>query len=305
MDRFSELRAFVSVMEAGGFSAAARELGRSRSAVNRLVIALEERLSVQLLNRTTRSVSPTGAGRSLYERARRILEDLEEMEGEVGAARTSATGRLRLSAPQSLGELDFPALIAAFMTAHPQVEIDVSFDSRLVDPVAEGFDVTIRIAQPDEETTLVDHRILELRYLLCAAPFYLDGRPSPRTAQDLRGHAVLHQRLGASADRWKLLGPAGPVETAVTPVLASNTLDMLLAAARAGLGIALMPEYAVRGDLADGRLRRVLPDHEAPPRMLQVVHPPARHHSARVTLFVDFVAEWCGVGRADPVGAPV
>lgn len=294
MDKFSQLQALVSVIDAGGFSAAAREMGQSRSSVNRVVIALEERLGVQLLNRTTRSVSPTSMGLALYERTRRLLDDLAEIEDAVSSARTEPVGKLRISAPQSLGELDFSELVTGFMNAHPQVEIEIIFDTRIIDPVAEGFDLAIRIAEPDEETTLVDHRILELQYLLCAAPEYLRARGTPKAADDLRVHAVLYQRQGAHVPAWTLHGPQGPVTIPVQPVLASNTLDILLTGARQGLGIAIMPEYAVRSDLRSGRLVPVLPEHRLPSRMLQVIYPPARHLSAGVRLFTDFVETWCG-----------
>lgn len=294
MDRFSELQAFVAVIDAGGFSAAAREMGQSRSSVNRVVIALEERLGVQLLNRTTRSVSPTSTGQALYERARRLLDDLNEIEGAVSSARTDPVGKLRITAPQSLGNLDFSDLVTGFMEMHPGVEIEIIFDTRFVDPVAEGFDLAIRIAEPDEETTLVDQRVLELQYLLCAAPEYLEARGTPREADDLRNHAVLYQRLEARAPTWTLHGPNGPMTVPVRPVLRSNTLDILLTGARRGLGIAIMPEYAVRSDLAGRRLTHVLPDHTLPRRMLQVIYPPARHLSAGVRLFTDFVEAWCG-----------
>ncbi|MEM6438717.1 MAG: LysR family transcriptional regulator [Pseudomonadota bacterium] len=296
MDRFSELKAFVSVVDAGGFSAAARDMGRSRSAVNRLVIALETRLSVQLLNRTTRSVSATSTGLALYERARRVLDDLQEIERLVGSAATNPAGKLRISAPQSLGDMDFPALIAGFMAECPQVEMDVVFDARLVDPVAEGFDLALRIAEPDEETMLVDHRVLELRYILCAAPAYLDSAAPLERPEDLARHAALYHRADGRRPAWSLSGPEGPVRAPVRPVLASNTLDVLRSAACAGLGVAMLPEYAVRSNLESNRLRPVLRDFSPPSRMLQIVYPATRHLSARVALFVGFVTRWCGGG---------
>ena len=293
MDRFAELRAFAAVIEAGGFSAAARDLGQSRSSVNRLVIALEARLGTQLLNRTTRSVSPTSTGRAVYDRARQLLEDLADMEQAVGASRTDAVGRLRINAPLSFGDLDFSQLVASFLNQHPRLEIDLHLESRLVDPVAEGYDIVIRIAQPDEETTLVDHRILRLDYLLCAAPQYLAAHGVPETAQDLRGHAALTMRSASAAPTWTLTGPEGPVSVRVAPVLTANTLETLLTAACAGLGIAILPEYGVRSDLEAGRLCPVLGDHSLSPRMLQVIYPPARHLSAKVRLFTEFVETWC------------
>ena len=294
MDRFSELRAFAAVIEAGGFSAAARETGQSRSAVNRLVMALEERLGVQLLHRTTRSVSANSSGRALYERARQLLDDLDEMERSVSSARTEPVGKLRINAPLSFGDLDFSDLVARFLKQYPTVEIDISFESRFVDPVAEGYDLVIRIAEPDEETALVDHRILPLTYLLCASPNYLSERGTPETADDLRRHAILFQRRSSEMPAWTLDCPSGRVSVDLHPVLTSNTLDALLTAACAGLGIAVMPEYAVRSELDAGRLHPVLTDHALPPRMLQVIYPPARHLSAKVRLFTDFVHDWCG-----------
>ncbi|MEL7464640.1 MAG: LysR family transcriptional regulator [Pseudomonadota bacterium] len=296
MDRFAELRAFTAVVEAGGFSAAGRALGQSRSSINRLVIGLEERLDAQLLSRTTRSVSPTSTGRAIYDKAKRLLEDLDEMEAAAGAVATEAAGRLRISAPQSLGALDFPAMITDFMQRHPRVEIDATFDSRLVDPVAEGFDIAVRIAAPDETTTLVDHRVLTLNYLLCAAPAYLAANGTPASASDLTAHATLFQSSGAGAREWRFATTQGEKRVRLTPVLTSNTLDMILHAAIGGRGVAQLPEYAVRSDLCDGRLVRVLRDLRPPPRMLQVIYPPARHLSARVRLFVDHIEALCSEG---------
>ncbi|MEM6623218.1 MAG: LysR family transcriptional regulator [Pseudomonadota bacterium] len=293
MDRFSELNAFIQVIEAGGFSAAARQMGQSRSSVNRLVIALEGRLGVQLLNRTTRSVSATSTGQALYARARQILDDLDEMEREVTEARTQAVGKLRINAPLSFGDLDFSALVTGFMQAHPGVEIELDLEARLVDPIAEGYDIVIRSAPPDEQTMLVDHRILTLDYLICASPGYLADRGAPTVARDLADHAVLHHNQPGTGPVWRLHGPQGAVSVNVQPVLVANTLETLLAGACAGLGIAIMPEYAVRSDIASGRLVPVLTDHALPQRMLQVIYPPARHLSAKVRLFVDFVEAWC------------
>jgi len=293
MDRFAELRAFLAVVEAGGFSAAARAMGQSRSGMNRLVIALEERLGVQLLHRSTRSVSANSTGRALYAKARQLLDDLDEIEQSVVSTRSEAAGKLRISTPPSLGDLDFSALICAFMARHPRVEVDVSFETRFVDLIAEGYDVVVRIAEPDAETTLVDHRVLRLDYLLCASADYLERRGAPASVGDLAGHAALAQRQGGAVPGWSLSGPDGAARVPLVPVLTANDLDVLLTAARAGLGIAVMPEFAVRSDLVAGRLRRVLPGHSLAPRMLQVVYPPARHLSAKVRLFTDFVEGWC------------
>lgn len=294
MDRFAELRAFRTVIEAGGFSAAARETGQSRSSVNRLVIAMEERLGVQLLNRTTRRVSPTSTGQALYERARQVLDDLDEMESAVASAGTRPTGLLRINAPLSFGDINFSEIVAAFMARYPEVDVDLTLEGRQVDPVAEGYDVVIRIAEPDEETTLVDHRIRAFDYLVCAAPAYLERAGTPTHPDDLRRHALLHLNFGGRSPAWTFTGPDGIVTVPVRPRLGANNLEPLLAAACAALGIAIMPGFAIRSELEAGNLVPVLPDWKLPARMLQVIYPPARHLSAKVRLFTDFIEECYG-----------
>ena len=304
MDRFSELQAFAAVVEANGFSAAARATGQSRSAVNRMVIGLEARLGVQLLNRTTRKVSPTSTGQALYERARQILDDLHEMEGAIASARTEPIGKLRMNAPLPFGDLDFSAIVTAFMVQYPMVQVDLTLESRIVDPVAEGFDLVVRIAEPDEETTLVDHRILTLDYIICAAPAYLAAHGAPQHPRQLSQHDILHLRNVDGRRVWVFTGPGGDVAVGFTPLLTANTLDPLLSAAKAGLGIALLPRYAIGSDLATGDLVPLLPDFSLPARMLQVIYPPARHLSAKVRLFTDFMEHWCDK-HGKPGGGPV
>ena len=293
MDKFAELRAFTAVVDAGGFSSAARELDQSRSAVNRLVLALEERLGVQLLHRTTRAVSTTSHGKAFYERARQLLDDLDEAEQAVSLARTDPVGMLRVSVPLSFGDLDFSDLIARFLKRYPLVAVDVSFDSRFVDPVAEGFDVVLRVSLPDEKTTLVDHRVAALDYVLCASPDYLAARAAPKRPVELGGHQILFHRQSGQSMSWILHGPGGIETVTILPRLSANNLEALLVASRAGLGIAIMPEYAIRSDLVTGRLQRVLPTYQLAQRTLQVIYPPARHLSAKVRYFTEFVEEWC------------
>ncbi|MEQ8824866.1 MAG: LysR substrate-binding domain-containing protein [Filomicrobium sp.] len=293
MDRFLELRAFVAVTEACGFSAAARETGNSRSALNRLVLALEERLGVQLLNRSTRQISPTSAGRAFYERARQILDDLDEAETAVSAIHEEAIGRLRISAPLSYGQMDFSEIVTQFMMRHPRVEVDLQLETRFVDPVAEGFDLIVRIGEPDEETTLVDHRIITLDYATCAAPSYLEKAGTPQHPHDLKEHKLLVYVGGSRSKVWPYTGPEGEVHIAVDGVLNSNNMEPLGEAALAGLGIATLPVYAVRDHFDTGALVKVMTDYKLPPRMLQVIYPPTRHLSAKVRLFTEFIDEHC------------
>ncbi|MEL6979590.1 MAG: LysR substrate-binding domain-containing protein, partial [Pseudomonadota bacterium] len=237
MDKFAELKAFAAVVETGGFSAAARALAQSRSTTNRLVIALEERLRVQLLNRSTRQLSITSEGEGFYERARRILDDLEEAETCVTEASDQAMGRMRVSAPLTFGGLNISADVTAFMRRHPHLEVELNLETRMVDPVAEGYDIVVRVAEPDEETTLVDHRIASFRYIACAAPAYLARAGEPTRPEELRDHALLQHRRTGEKGGWSFQGPDGPVTAPLRPVLCSNNLDPLRDAALAGLGV--------------------------------------------------------------------
>ncbi|MEM9196544.1 MAG: LysR family transcriptional regulator [Pseudomonadota bacterium] len=299
MDRFAELQAFVAVVEAGGFSSAARALGQSRSSVNRLVIGLETRLGVQLLHRTTRSVVPNATGQALYERARRLVDDVDEVEQAVGPSPRAPAGILRLGAPLPFGDLDFSRLVTAFMARHPSVQLEVQFENRRVDPGAEGHDLLIRIAapdtpnEPDEPTRLIHRRILPLEHILCAAPSYLVRCGRPHSLAALADHAALFLQRDAARPGWQMAGPDGPVAVPIRPVLVANTFETLLTAVRAGLGIAVLPAVAVRTDLAAGRLVALMEEHRLPACELQLVYPSSRHLSARVRVFVEFVEAWC------------
>ncbi|MEM1382328.1 MAG: LysR family transcriptional regulator [Pseudomonadota bacterium] len=292
MDRFAEIRAFEAVARLSGFAAAAREAGQSRSTVNRLVMSLEERLGVQLLNRTTRVVSTTSSGQAFYERVRKVLDDLDEAEVCVTEVHDEAVGRMRVSAPLPFGEFNVSPLIAEFMCRHPAVSVELNLDVRLVDPVAEGYDLVIRIAEPDEETTLVDHRILALDYIVCASPRYLAARETPQHPADLKAHALLYFASGTSPRYWQFSGPEGPVRFMMGEALIqSNNMEVLRSAVLAGLGVVVLPGYAIRSALREGQLIRILPDYALPERMLQVIYPPSRHLSAKVRLLTDFLIE--------------
>lgn len=291
MDRFAEIRAFVAVADASGFAAAARETGHSRSAVNRLVISLEERLGVQLLNRSTRQVSMTSAGKAFYERARQILDDLEEAEAAVSSIHEEAIGLLRIGAPLTFGRLNLSKVVADFMVQHPRVEVELNLETRWVDVVAEGYDLVVRVSEPDEDTCLVDHRILPIEYFACAAPSYLERAGTPEHPLELKEHALLCYNTIARTRYWHFIGPEGAINVPANSILQSNNLEPLLDAALAGLGITVLPAFSIDEHLQRGELTRILPGYELPKRMLQVIYPPARHLSAKVRLFTDFLSE--------------
>jgi DNA-binding transcriptional LysR family regulator len=296
MDKFAALKAYATVVEKGGFAAAARELGRSRSAINRLVIALETGLGAQLLNRTTRSVSPTAQGAAFYERTQAILATLAEAESDLAKTRREVTGLLRINAPMSFGTLCVGPIVAEFMALHPKLRVELHLNDRIVDIVEEGFDLAIRITQPREDTTLVDFRLCEIDGVICAAPAYVAAYGAPNHPRELRTRHCLHYGNLPTGDLWRLLNTDGTsIGVHVNAVLWSNNGQALRDAAVRGLGIALMPRFIADAELEAGRLVTVLDDFRVPTAVLAVVYPPTRFLTAKIRLFTDFLIE-----RFDP-----
>ena len=291
MDRLDSLEAFVSVIEQEGFAAAGRQLGLSRSQVSRLVAQLEDQLNVQLLHRTTRKVSPTSVGKAFYERTKAVLDDLEEAAATAAAHQDQAVGKIRINTPVSIPGVDFSEAIVEFMCQHSRVEVELTMEARMVDPVADGYDLVVRVAEPDEETELVDHRILSLEYGMYASAQYVDRHGTPGVPEDLKDHQTLGYGLGRQAGEWKMTGPSGDVSIRVSPRLTSNHRETLFAGVRNHLGIAIMPEFSMSSVLESGEVIRVLPDYHCSHMMLQVIYPPARHLSAKVRLLTDFLVE--------------
>ncbi len=294
MDRFSALQALVSVVEAEGFAAAARRLGKSRSSVNRLVIDLEDQLGTQLLNRTTRHVAPTANGLAFYQRAKAILSSLDEAERAMSDAQEHATGQLRINAPMSFGTLYLGPALSDFMLLHPDVRVELTLNDRIVDIIEEGYDLTVRIAEPEEEATFVDFRLCAIQRLLCASPDYVGKNGAPATPTELRGHACLNYGMQATDNRWRLLGPDGPVTVRLDSVLCSNNGEVLRDGAVKGLGIALLPGFIAGPELQAGRLVTVMEQYQASELTLSVIYPPSRHLSAKVRLLTDFLTDRFG-----------
>ena len=293
MDKLGSIKAFTKVVEHGNFSEAGRELRLSRSAVSKYVIELERELGVQLLNRTTRSVSPTDNGRAYYQRCLAILADLEEADMAVTQAQVEPRGLLRVNAPMSFGTLHLGKAVADFMSRFPELVIQIVLGDHFVDPVQEGFDVTLRIADL-ASSSLIARRIVPARRVLCAAPAYLAGRGAPRHPNDLRSHACLTYDHLATGTQWKLSGADGDHWIQVDWNLCANNGEVLRDAAVAGHGIALLPTFLVGPDLQSGRLVSVLDGYAAPDLTLYAIYPPTRHLSVKVRLFIDFLVERFG-----------
>lgn len=294
MDKFAALNAFATVVEEEGFAPAARRMGTTRSAVNRMVIALEDDWGVQLLNRTTRRVAPTASGKALYERARRLLDDLAETEAGVQESQSEPIGDLRLNAPMSFGTMHLSPAIADFMALHPNIRVSLTLNDRMVDIIDEGYDLTIRIAEPQEDADMVDHRIVAIKRVLCASPDYIAAEGAPLHPQDLKTMSCLHYGNLPSGNSWRLDGPDGPTTVRVTGPMCTNNGEVVRDAAVRGLGIALLPTFIVGQELQAGRLVTILPDYPPSTLTLCAIYPPSRHLSTKIRLFTDFLIERFG-----------
>jgi DNA-binding transcriptional LysR family regulator len=288
MDRLAAMEAFVRVVERGGFTAAAEDLRLSRAMVSKHVQDLEEHLGARLLNRTTRKVSLTEAGRVYYERSTQLLADLAETEGAVGELQAKPRGRLRVNAPVSFGALHLGAAVADYMAAHPEVTVELTLNDRVVDLVEEGYDLAVRIARL-ADSSLIARRLAPCRMVVCASPDYLERTGRPRTPEDLPGHNCLGYSYGQARDEWRFDGPDGPAAVRVRGGFQANNGDVLRAAALRGAGLVLLPSFIVGTDLVSGGLVPVLPGYRVPELAIHAVYPPGRHLSAKVRSFVDFL----------------
>ena len=294
LDDLDAMAAFARIVEAGSFSAAARELGRSKSAVSKQIARLEDRLGVRLLNRTTRRLSLTEAGRSFHEGCRRMLAEAEAAERAMTYLSGAPRGTLRVNAPMSFGVLHVAPALAGFMRRYPEISVELVLDDREVDLVGEGFDVGVRIrALPD--SSLVARRLAPFRRFVCAAPSYLAAHGAPEAPEDLPRHACLLYSYQAERSVWRLRGPSGERRIGVSGRLTANNGGALRSAALAGLGLAFLPSFIVGDDLREGRLDRVLPDWStADDIAVHAIYPVGRNLSPKVRVFVDHLAERFG-----------
>lgn len=295
-----DLEVFVAVVEAQGFTAAAAALGTTVTATSRRVKALEQRLGTRLLNRTTRRLSLTAAGEIYYERVRGILADLRDAEAQLTWLASEPRGPLRITAPMSYGQRRLAPLVAAFARTHPHLQVQLQLDDRTTDIVDQGLDLALRIGYP-QDSSLVARPIAPVARHICASPQYLGTHGTPRTPQDLLGHACLHYSNLSEREEWTLGGPGGPQSVPVRGSFCSNNGEVLCEAAAQGLGIALLPDFIVQDALAEGRLVRVLQGFEPPPFTLCGLYPSRRFLPARVELFLDFLiaATAAPVSRAE------
>jgi DNA-binding transcriptional LysR family regulator len=290
MDRFDALSAFVAVADLKSFAAAARKLGLSASTATRLVAALEERIGLRLLQRTTRSVSLTDAGARYLERARRIMADLEEADGAAQAERSTPTGRFVVSAPLSFGRLHVSPLMCAYLERYPDIVGALQLTDRMVNLVEDGIDLAVRIGNlPD--SSLIARHFGETRRIVVASPLYLAHYGEPRDPAELASHRIIHFAALGGASDWRFARKGGDERTAIAPHYVTNSADAAVWHAARGGGLAMVLAYQAADELRAGRLKIVLRDFEPAPLPIQIVYPAARLLSAKVRAFVDLAAE--------------
>ena len=281
-----EIQVFVKVVEEGGFTAASGVLSMPKSTISRNISRLEDRLGVRLLYRTTRQLRTTEVGQAYYERCVRIVAELAEAEEAITAMSATPRGPLRLTAPVSYGHLYLSEVLSAFLKCYPEVQLQVSLTDRKVDLIEEGFDVAIR-GGVLEDSSLIARKLSGAARVICASPDYLARRGTPASPADLRSHDCLMYGLGGGKT-WRLAG--GESVTVSGPLLVNN-LDVIRQCAVDGLGLAMMPRFIAEDELATGALVAVLEQHASLAGGLYVLYPHARHLSAKVRAFVDFVTE--------------
>lgn len=286
------IRAFVAVVDNGDFTTAGRKLRMSRSAVGKAVVRLEGRLGARLLHRSTRSVSLTTDGSLFYEHCLQLLADLADAEASVRQDRQQPSGQLKLSLPDAYGRLRIAPILLEYLGRWPQISAEVTFSNRIVDIVAEGYDLAIRIGGIGASAGLISRVVDRLDSVVCAAPAYLAARGIPDHPDNLQEHDQLVFGRGGQLMPWAFDGPASAVRPARTRArLVTDSADALRAAALAGLGIANLPHMLVAQDMEAGKLVEVLGDFVSDPIAVHVLYPDRRHLPARARLLIDLIVE--------------
>ena len=285
--QFDDMRIFIATVDAHNFTAAANRLSLSKQFVSRRVMALEEALGVQLLIRNTRKLAVTELGQEFYERARRILGEVEDAEQAMSLRRAGPRGLLRVSAPMSFGMLHLSPLVAMFLREHGDVRFDMELSDRTVDVVGEGFDMAIRIGLL-ADSTLVAQKLVDVRMVACCSPGYVRRRGAPAAPADLERHACLLYCHGGVVS-WDFIVDGVVKAVEVHGPLRANNGDLIRDAAVAGLGIVRLPDFIVADALRSGQLVPVLEAFLPGATSVYAVYPQHRQSSVTIRAFVEFL----------------
>jgi DNA-binding transcriptional LysR family regulator len=289
LDRLTSLTAFVSVVDSGGFSAAAQRLGLSPTMVGNHVQSLENRLGARLLNRTTRKVALTEIGRDYYERSKQILAELDEADRIAGDLQVSARGTLRLHCDTNIARFLAPVIVR-FLADNPGAAVDLRVGAQMINMIDEGFDLAVR-PTPPPDSSLVSRRLTGWHHVLCCAPHYLDSHPAPKSPADLEAHNCLRYAHYPFGDEWRFLAAGGkPISVKITGNLVTTSADTLRTVALSGGGLLFAPTFVAAEDLKAGRFVPLLPGFQGAEFSIDAIYPHRRHLAAKVRCFIDLLA---------------
>jgi DNA-binding transcriptional LysR family regulator len=287
----ARIRAFVQVFDAGGFSAAAREHGRSKALLSKYVTDLEDYLGVRLMNRTTRKLSLTEAGEAYYREASQVLAQLDELDASILDQTEAPRGLLRVSAPRNFGEMVLAPAIFAFLSAHDDVTLDLRLEDRFVDLVDEGIDLALRISAA-QDSSLIARKICQMQHAAVASPDYLKTRAAPVRPEDLRQHwCIVDTNLTGQAN-WRFVENGETISVHVDGRVRVNSPLSARDAALSGLGVALLPGYLADPMIASGQLVPLLKGYLQTGSSLQAVYPHRRHLAGKVRALIDHLVGW-------------
>ncbi|MBL8578237.1 MAG: LysR family transcriptional regulator [Mesorhizobium sp.] len=292
MDTLTRMRAFIDVVEAEGFSAAARKIGRSKALLSKYVRELEDELGALLLNRTTRQFSLTEAGHTYYKRASEIVREVDSLADAVRESSGDVRGRIKLSAPRTFADAPIGQSLIDFAVAHPEIVLEVNLDDRFVDLVEEGFDLAVRITRL-ENSSLIARRLLPFTTRICASPEAIEKYGAPERPQDLSSRPCVIDTNGRWLSNWPFVGENGQMFTvSVTGRIEVNSPMATRAAAISGLGWAVLPDFIAEPDIQSGRLVPVLDEWIPKGGGIFAVYPHRRYLPAKVRVLVDFLVQW-------------
>lgn len=288
MSELNEMRVFLAVAEQRSFVAAARQLSMTAPTVTRAINALEERLGVQLLLRTTRQVSLTSDGAVYAARIGPLLSQIESAADEVRSRKGEAAGLIRINAPLSLGNQILPDVVSGFRVEFPGITVSLTLTDRFIDIVSDSFDLAIRISEPPRDKSTIWRKICKVQRVLVASPGYLAAFGTPRSPDDLDAHACLAYDEEAIAEVWELSNGARTRRIRAGGRIAGNNGELIARLAENGEGVALLPRFIVEDAIADGRLAQILADWSPPQLWLTLYYPPYEKLPMRVAKFSDF-----------------
>ncbi|MGI2101702.1 LysR family transcriptional regulator [Shewanella oncorhynchi] len=290
MEHFSALPIFVTVVECGSFSLASQKLGLNKSAVSKRITLLEQSLGIQLLHRTTRSLSLTEAGARYFDYVRPAVKLAEEGLDAISELQQAPQGNLRIAVPMVFGRLHIAPLIPEFLRRYPKIQLQMQMDDKTTDLIAGGFDLAIRIGElPD--SSLIARKIAPCLSVICASPEYIARHSAPQTPQQLSQHNCLFYSYFRDGVEWTFLSTQGPTRIQPNGNYQVNNSDAIHQATLDGLGIANLPRFMVDADLQAGRLQALLADHPLPEHGIYAVYPQRKHLPTKVNVLIEFLME--------------